>query len=230
MAIEQGRLTPQLCEAMLSSLLENVDSARKGQREGWANPLWRKARATELASKQGLAAFDIYWEPRADGPVGMEMMLTYHFESRNRDALKVGAMEVLTIWVWDAQLSGKNEMRFGDPLETFKRIMNLVQPTFAAVDDYSKSVKKRKGEDLREYSWGATVYGPEAVKAIGLAKLRLAPGWRVEELPWGGVWVQAGENPFNVDFRAKHAIEKHLGLKELFGESVPATAKPRKPN
>lgn len=70
--------------------------------------------------------------------------------------------------------------------------------------------------DLRSRAWGATVYGPELVKHVGREKLRSAPAFKVDELAYGGVWLQASENPFAVPPAAKRAIVKHPGLAALF--------------
>lgn len=95
----------------------------------------------------------------------------------------------------------------------FKEAANVLQPEFAVVDDFENSIAKRKGKDLRQFGWGAAVYGPDLVKTIGREKLLASPAYKVEALPWGGVWVQAAKNPFQAIPDAKKAIEKHLGLK-----------------
>lgn len=102
-------------------------------------------------------------------------------------------------------------------LEKWREVSALFEPEFAAIDDFEFALAKRRGKDLRRFGWGAAIYGPKLVKAIGPERFVGLPAWKVEVLRWGGIWVQAAEDPFNAPPEAKKAIEKHLELRKVFG-------------
>jgi hypothetical protein len=100
-------------------------------------------------------------------------------------------------------------------LQVWERVVNLFQPQFALMDDFGLNVMKRRRKDLSAFAWGVTIYGPELVARVGRDRLMSAPAFQVKELPWGGVWIQVSENPFQAPPEAKKALEKHLNLKQL---------------
>jgi hypothetical protein len=56
------------------------------------------------------------------------------------------------------------------------------------------------------------IFGPKEVERIGREKLEDAPAWKVETLPYGGIWVQVWENPFDVPQKQVTTLAKYLDL------------------
>jgi hypothetical protein len=99
-------------------------------------------------------------------------------------------------------------------VDYWRTAVGMFQPEWAVID-HMPNIRKR-GTALRQYAWGVSIYGPELVEKIGREKLLKTPAYKVEELPWGGVWVQVAENPFTAPAETKRAVEKYLELKKVF--------------
>jgi len=64
--------------------------------------------------------------------------------------------------------------------------------------------------------YGAVYYGLDMVELIGREKLLLAPVYKIDKRPWGGIILQLEENPWDLeDKKLPGRIEKHLGLSKL---------------
>ncbi|HJQ92918.1 MAG TPA: hypothetical protein VJ874_01380 [Candidatus Thermoplasmatota archaeon] len=97
--------------------------------------------------------------------------------------------------------------------------IDALAPDFAAVDGFGKNLysSKVEGVDLRRKPWGAALYGPEMVAAIGPDNFEGLDAFRVEPRPDGAMWVQASEDPFHAPPAVKAKLAKDLGLaKALF--------------
>jgi hypothetical protein len=74
-----------------------------------------------------------------------------------------------------------------------------------------KHIARVKDEPQR-YAWPVLLYGPKLIERVGRDRLLDAPVWAVEELAWGGIWLQATENPFTAKPAELKALAKHLAL------------------
>lgn len=89
--------------------------------------------------------------------------------------------------------------------------VSLLEPDFAFAD-IDTTVYPSLDVDPWERAWPLMIFGPERVKKIGRDVLLDAPAWKVEELPYGGIWVQAWENPFDVPQKMVTTLADYLGL------------------
>ena len=133
---------------------------------------------------------------------------------------------VLEISASDEGLPPVDVVKVQHVIEYLARAIDALRPDFAFVDHYFMNVSGRIGVDLRTCAWGVTVYGPDLVRKIGKDRLLTAPAYRVEEFPWGGIWLQPEENPFLASGESKRRVEEHLGLNERLGESDQFVQKP----
>ena len=92
--------------------------------------------------------------------------------------------------------------------------LDLMRPhfAFADVDTVIARNMDADGPDPRTLAWPLMIFGPKEVERIGREKLEDAPAWKVEELPYGGIWVQVWENPFDAPQKMVTALGKHLGM------------------
>lgn len=90
----------------------------------------------------------------------------------------------------------------------------IFEPEFAFADNDLGVAQNLDGKDVepQSFAWPLMIFGPKAVKKLGKETLTEAPAWKVAELPYGGVWVQAAENPFMVKSKDLRPLAKHLGL------------------
>jgi hypothetical protein len=96
-------------------------------------------------------------------------------------------------------------------LSKARRALGPLEPEFAFAD-VDTTVYKNVAQDVWERAWPLMVFGPERVKEIGRDVLLDAPAWKVEELPYGGMWVQAWENPFDAPQKQVTTLADYLGL------------------
>lgn len=89
--------------------------------------------------------------------------------------------------------------------------IGLLRPDFAFAD-VDTTVYANLDVDPWERAWPLMIFGPERVKEVGRDRLLDAPAWKIEELPYGGIWIQVWENPFDAPQKMVTALAKHLGL------------------
>jgi hypothetical protein len=94
--------------------------------------------------------------------------------------------------------------RFPPPIAIF-------EPDFA-FGDTDVNIVKNIGDNPRAKVWPILVYGPEKVKEIGRERLLEAPAFRVDELDYGGVWLQVAENPFVANRTDLRKLAEYLNL------------------
>jgi hypothetical protein len=94
--------------------------------------------------------------------------------------------------------------KFAPPLAVF-------EPDFA-FGDTDVNVVKHIGNNPRARVWPILAYGPEKVKEIGRERLLEAPVFRVDELDYGGMWLQVTENPFVAKRADLRKLAEYLSL------------------
>ena len=100
-------------------------------------------------------------------------------------------------------------------LDKCRLVLPHFQPDFAFADVRTTVVARLEGgADPRDFAWPLMVLGPEEVRRIGRQKLLDAPAWKVEELPYGGIWLQVWENPFDTPQTDVAILARYLGLTE----------------
>ena len=100
-------------------------------------------------------------------------------------------------------------------LDKCRLLLPEFEPDFACADVGTTVVARLEGgADPRGFAWPLMVFGPEEVERIGRQKLLDAPAWKVEELPYGGIWLQVWENPFDTPQTDVAILARYLGLKE----------------
>lgn len=97
-------------------------------------------------------------------------------------------------------------------LEKVLAPVEVLQPDFG-FGDTDVNVADRTGEaDPRRFAWPLLIYGPEMVKRFGRERLLKTPVRKAQELPYGGVWLQLTETPFNTTPAQVSALADYLGL------------------
>jgi hypothetical protein len=87
---------------------------------------------------------------------------------------------------------------------------DILRPDFMALDLYDEFMD-RKGKDLSREVFAMNEYSPAMVATIGEARVRAAPGARIEVRPWGGIVVRAtDEISIASDPQARDQIVKTL--------------------
>jgi hypothetical protein len=154
------------------------------------------ARAAEKAGSTALTVF---------GYPPNEMRSHPHFSTPSGDG-------TLVIASYKDELPPDHPEKMGFLTDLYLGACDVVEPEFALCDLYRKQVLETSGQDLRSRAWGVTVYGPNLVKALGKSRLATVPAYWVEELDWGGYWIQLAENPCDAKATHRKKAEQHLGL------------------
>jgi hypothetical protein len=104
-------------------------------------------------------------------------------------------------------------------LERLSPVIAVSEPDFAFADNDLAIVRNLDGIDVEPHTlaWPLMIFGPSMVQKIGRDKLLDSPAWKVEELSYGGIWVQVWENPFDTPQKMVTALGKHLGLEPRQG-------------
>lgn len=90
-----------------------------------------------------------------------------------------------------------------------RQVLDILQPDFAFAD-VDTTLYKYLTPEPWACAWPLMVFGPERVKQLGRDTLLDAPAWKVEELSYGGIWVQVWENPFDAPQKHVTAVAKYL--------------------
>jgi hypothetical protein len=99
-------------------------------------------------------------------------------------------------------------------LDRVRPLLPVFEPDFAFADTDLHLVKNLDGIDIdpAALSWPLMVLGPERVAKLGRDHVAATPAWKVEFLPYGGAWIQAAENPFDMLQPRLVKLAAHLGL------------------
>lgn len=210
-AIERSRLSA----LEMRKLIDALHLPMEGDRflsVGGIGESFRQGAAERLAAKKGLVNLDYLWGHQ----IGFTINLTTFFAVNDPQFPALPGAEFLCLSTL------RDRPRIDHP-ELIPRLTRRLQiacdaltPRFGAVDLFTRNILPNRTLDLRRFAWGVTIYGPELVERIGREKLLKTPTYKVEELPWGGVWVQVTENPFLADAADKRAVETYLDLKNVF--------------
>lgn len=95
--------------------------------------------------------------------------------------------------------------------ERVRPFIPIFTPRFGFADT-QESLIERIGDDPRTVVWPVMIFGPEIVAEKGRDVLLKAPAWRVEELPYGGIWIQAAENALEPSRLELRELGSYLGL------------------
>lgn len=90
------------------------------------------------------------------------------------------------------------------PIET-------LTPEFA-VSDTGDFLRQHLKHDPSAFAWPLMVLGPERVAKLGRERVLKSPAWKVEELAYGGVWIQVSPNPYSAPRKSLEALATYLGL------------------
>lgn len=231
MRFPKARFNRDLVEQVLDALF-SFDHIWSGQRKGWETLEWREKRIAEIyANRTGIGIQTDWNQTGQAGMIGMRTVGQY-FLDLSWHKMKMNLPEHDCVWIAVWMYEGNFEVTELDKVKrvtaNFKRLVETLKPTFAAVDNYGENMAKRKGKDPRRFAWGAMYYDAEHVDRIGVDKLRGCAALIKEEWPDDSMWIQTWGNPFIVAKELTQQMEKELGLKSLFGdESLKPAAKPK---
>lgn len=215
-------LSPErVTEAVFVALGEALDDpALSPPERNWDAATKQRWSASILEGK--LRMVDYWWQVPSD----RERLTGAHVTALNIDSYRAtnvpgfesGEGRVLGIYTSDHSLPLDNDGLVRYFTDKFRAALAALQPRYALIDHMYKRVYKRKNEDLRLRAWSTTIFGPEDVDEFGREHVLKTPAYEVKELEWGGVWIQAGENPFQASPTEKRAVEKHLDLERVFAD------------
>lgn len=151
----------------------------------------------------------------------VSVFLKFHeFEVRTHQMVKLDQL-LADKEHWGMVTASRSDLLWSDVkemnwfLDKCRPLLPFYEPDFACADaDFAVVGTLESGADPREFAWPLMIFGPGEVNRIGRAKLLDAPAWRVEELPYGGIWLQVCENPFDTPQTDIAVLAHHLGLKE----------------
>lgn len=184
---------------------------------GKGNQVWVTKQLQSLLKKDGLPVIPYFWgSPEYEGPINFGNSTDLYMDPLNQRNYGDAAYTVLRFYTFDAALPKMDEVKVGYILALFKRVVNVLQPVYAAIGHDEDYMKARKGKDILKFAWGGMVFGPELVEQIGRDRILGSEQLLVkEELAWGGIWTQAWANPFVVSKEWMRLAEQELGLKKL---------------
>lgn len=97
--------------------------------------------------------------------------------------------------------------------ERVRPFIPMLEPSYGFADVMERVIA-RIGDDASQVAWPLMIFGPEEVEKFGRERLLQAPAWKVEPLPYGGIWLQVSENPFAKPARAAvKDLAAYLGLR-----------------
>ncbi len=101
------------------------------------------------------------------------------------------------------------------------RLTRTTSPSGRTGKRWRLSIGREIFSYLPDLYW-LTIFGPPYVKLFGRERLLSAPAYRVEELPYGMVWIQLSESPLDMRDRydelhaQRQAIKAHLNQNAFF--------------
>lgn len=214
---------PRLIQMYQQALIR--ERMHAGEYEAWANPatLERMAKGLEAGDQAGMV--DLYLDriPKEGEGISMRDALHFDFWAQSFARFEPANAVFLAVRVAKVPFDPVNATQLNLVLGIFKNIVRVLEPDFAAIDNWWERFAKRKGKDLRMFAWGAMHYGPALVKEVGRQEIDACAALGKEEWPGGGMWIQMWDNPFIVSNELLRQVEKELALRERF----PVTARPR---
>lgn len=178
----------------------------------------------KLVDGSGTPTLMYLWDdPGEGGSLGPTNSSVIYTDGRNKHGYRMGPGRVIDIHFRRGDLKPNQGDRIRTAVEVMRRVVDVVRPKFALLDDHAEAIQNYADQDLRTSGWGAMVFGPDMIKEVGRQRILACPLFLIkEELDWGGIWTQTWAKPFITDWRLRQDVAKWLGLKELYGETVEA--------
>lgn len=224
----EGDLTMEKLRKMVSVMFDEKRMLRS-TRGAWGqgNAAWVQKQMQALLDKSGDPRISYFWgPPDYEGPINFGNETDVYMDTLNQRGYGGGAYTVLRFHTFDAALPKMDDYKVQYILAMFKRVVNVLQPVYAAIGHDEDGMKARKGKDILKLGWGGMVFSPDLVKQIGRQRILDSEQLIIkEELPWGAIWTQAWHNPFVVSKEWMRLVEKELGLKDLHFPSMATKAK-----
>jgi hypothetical protein len=215
MKIQRGNFNQSFVEALVDHIMElEGPHMNPFQRKGWeTSPAWREEMAQNVASESRRAPFSATWDLTGDLAPSTHMKCLYTIDATN--PLEYPGDDVwLQMYMFHGNLDVTHVERVTRLTERYRSIVNFVKPRYAFVDHIQDNMKKRKGEDPRQFAWGSVYLEAIQVETIGAD---IIEGCSAEvKIPLeNGLWFQPTCNPWVVDWRLKVKIASELQLKRL---------------
>lgn len=194
-----GPMTPEEEQEMFEHWL------RPSHAYGSTSFYYRRPQGAGAVASPNLAEIAVNLAPSARWAVSSKKVVEFPLLERERGR-------------WFMVTSGGRSLDYDSVLETawlFDKVhhfFHVFEPDFAFAE-VDVNFMKRFDESPQRRVWPVLVYGPERVAAMGGRERVLeAPAWRVEELSYGGMWIQVAENPFLAKRKELAKLAEYLGL------------------
>jgi len=226
MRLPRGRFTRETVTAVFDHLF-SLNHVSPFARKAWEAQGGPDAWVPAIVDKHLTNEVEVFWEPIKAGGVSAEMWAQYVVDARNKLRWPEDNCVWLAVWLFQRNLPRTDSKKVNRVVSTFKELVRIAKPTFAAVDYWAENMVKRRDEDPRRFAWGAMYYDAAHAERIGADRLRNCSALIKEEWPDDSFWIQAWQNPFIVVKQLTQQFEKELGLKQAFPEEAATPTRPK---